>query len=64
LLNKNPNLTPIAMPIIHVPKFPVVDPDPTMGQAFKNLSFKDIFHISLFSAAGFATGWFGSKYFL
>lgn len=50
------------MPPTHVPKFPVVDPDPSMRRAIGNFGLKDVGYIFAFTTSGYAVGWFGGKY--
>lgn len=49
------------MPALHIPKFPVVDPDPPLSRAASNFSFRDYSAIAGFAAAGFTCGWFGGN---
>jgi hypothetical protein len=50
------------MPATHIPKYPVVDPDPSTSRALSNLYWKDYVQIATFSVAGFALGWFGGNF--
>lgn len=43
----------------HVPTYPVVDPDPSIGRQFKNLNRWDCLAICGYTSVGFAVGWFG-----
>ena len=51
------------MPLISKPKYPVVDPDPSIGRIMGNFSSGDVMSIFGFTGAGFATGFFGCKCF-
>lgn len=46
------------MPITHKPKYPVVNPTPTLRQSIYNMSFQDYLQVTAFSAAGYTWGWF------
>jgi hypothetical protein len=52
------------MPTIHIPKYPIVDPEPSVSKAVSNFNAEDWFHVALFTSAGFITGWFGGYYYL
>ena len=47
------------MPVTHVPKYPVVDPDPSSGKAILNFGFTEFRNLFLFMASGYTVGWFG-----
>jgi hypothetical protein len=47
------------MPTTHTPKFPVVDPEPSLDFAWKNFNARDLLNIGGFTGAGFVFGWFG-----
>lgn len=49
------------MPILHSPKFPVVDPDPSMGRVIGNFNFTDYRNVAAFTATGGLFGFFGSR---
>jgi hypothetical protein len=49
------------MPTTHKPTFPVVDPEPSLDRAVANFNAADLLHISLFTTAGYATGFFGAR---
>lgn len=46
------------MPITSKPKFPVVDPDPSIPKTLYNFNFRDYCNIGAFTATGYAFGWF------
>ncbi len=52
------------MPATHVPKFPVVDPEPDMMKAIGNFNMNDITHVIGFTFSGYVVGWFGGKNWL
>ena len=45
------------MPTTHIPKFPVVDPSPTMAKTISNFNFTDYRNIAAFSTSGYFFGW-------
>ena len=49
------------MSVFHKPKYPVVDPNPSMGRIVGNFNFSDVSHILLFSGSGSLFGFFGSR---
>ena len=49
------------MPILHKPKYPVVDPDPSMGRTIGNFNLTDYRNLLGFTGAGFGFGFFGSR---
>ena len=50
------------MPTTHIAKYPIVDPNPTMGKTIYNFNFADYTHIAMFTLSGTTVGWFGGKY--
>jgi hypothetical protein len=50
-----------AMPLLHKPKYPVVDPDPTLERAVMNFSVFDVATIAGFTLAGYVTGHIGCE---
>jgi hypothetical protein len=51
------------MPVTHIPKYPVVDPDPSVTKALGNLNAKDLSGVFAGAVLGFAAGWFGGNAF-
>ena len=49
------------MSVFHKPKFPVVDPNPSLGRSLGNINFTDVTHILAFSGSGYVFGFFGSR---
>lgn len=49
------------MPLISKPKYPVVDPDPSMGRTVSNFNLTDWRNVFLFTTGGYCTGFFGSR---
>jgi hypothetical protein len=49
------------MPLLHKPKYPVIDPDPTMERAVMNFSVLDVATIAGFTLAGYVTGHIGCE---
>ena len=56
IVNSNNNI--IIMPGLHTPKYPVVDPDPSIGKAIGNFNLTDYRNIIAFTGSGFVTGFF------
>ena len=53
------------MPSFHIPKYPVVDPDPSIGKAIGNFNLTDYRNILSFTGSGYLTGFFiGIIYYL
>ena len=46
------------MPSFHIAKYPVVDPDPSIGKAIGNFNLTDYRNIIAFTGSGFITGFF------
>ena len=46
------------MPSFHIPKYPVVDPDPSIGKAIGNFNLTDYRNILSFTGSGYLTGFF------
>lgn len=51
-----------AMPITHIPKYPIVDPDPSIGRAIAHFNARDWLNVALFTSTGFTFAWFHCKY--
>jgi hypothetical protein len=49
------------MPIYSKPKWPVVDPDPSLGKTVGNFNGSDMFSVFAFTATGSVFGFFGSR---
>ncbi len=49
------------MPATHVPKYPVVDPEPSMTKAMGNFNMNDLTHMAAFTVSGYVVGWFGGN---
>mmetsp|Transcript_33 Transcript_33/g.41 ORF Transcript_33/g.41 Transcript_33/m.41 type:complete len:124 (+) Transcript_33:40-411(+) len=49
------------MPLISVPKWPVVDPSPTMGKALMNFNVKDYGMVVGGGISGYAFGFYGAQ---
>jgi hypothetical protein len=47
------------MPYTHIPKYPVVDPDPSLTDARKNFNIRDYLAIVGFATSSFAFSWLG-----
>lgn len=55
----------ITMPTTHVPKYPVVDPSPSMSKAVCNFNFTDYTRVAAFTASGYIFGWMtGTSFFI
>lgn len=52
------------MPSFHVPKYPVVDPDPSIGKAVGNFNLTDCRNILSFTGSGYLTGFFIGNIFV
>lgn len=52
------------MPLTHIPKYPVVDPAPSLKKVLLNFDSRDIAHVSLFTGAGYVWGWMSCKLFV
>ncbi len=50
------------MPATHIPRYPVVDPEPSMTKAMGNFNGNDVAHIGAFASAGYVVGWFGGVF--
>ena len=46
------------MPSFHIAKYPVVDPDPSIGKAIGNFNLTDYRNILSFTGSGYLTGFF------
>eukprot|EP01039_Chlorochromonas_danica_P000445 gene445-479_t len=46
---------------LYTPKYPVVDPNPSMTKTVANFNLTDLSAIGLFTFSGFVTGWFGAR---
>ena len=46
------------MPITHIPKFPIVDPDPSVGKAISNFHLSDWLTVAAFAGSGYTYGFF------
>jgi NADH-ubiquinone oxidoreductase complex I, 21 kDa subunit len=49
------------MPIYSKPRYPVVDPDPSLGKTVGNFNGSDMFNVFAFTGAGTMFGFFGSR---
>jgi hypothetical protein len=49
------------MPVLHKPKYPVVDPDPSFGRIVANFNLTDLAAVGAFTASGFAFGFLGGR---
>jgi len=49
------------MPVTHIPKYPVVDPDPSVSKAIGNFNSTDYSAIVGGAVLGFTAGWFGGN---
>mmetsp|Transcript_1354 Transcript_1354/g.2195 ORF Transcript_1354/g.2195 Transcript_1354/m.2195 type:complete len:122 (-) Transcript_1354:44-409(-) len=49
------------MPTTHKPKYPVVDPEPSLSRALMNFNFTDYLGITAFSGSGFVFGWLTAR---
>jgi hypothetical protein len=51
------------MPLISVPKWPVVDPSPSMGKAIMNFNFRDCGAVVAGGLSGYGFGFYGGTYY-
>jgi hypothetical protein len=50
------------MPITHIPKFPIVDPDPSLGKAISNFHLSDWLTVAAFAGSGYTYGFFAGMF--
>lgn len=50
------------MPLTHIPKYPVVHPQPGYDLVLSNIRFTDVLTIAAFTGFSFAVNWFGCKW--
>ena len=46
------------MPIANIPKYPVVDPNPSTGKIISNFNLTDYRNIAIAGISGYGFGWF------
>lgn len=49
------------MPTTHVPKYPVVDPSPSITKALGNFNVRDYVNVALFTGGGYVFGFLTGK---
>ena len=50
-----------GMPVLGTPKYPVIDPDPTMVRALTNMNFTDMGYLLSLPIVGAAAGYLTGK---
>ena len=49
------------MPITNIPRYPVVDPDPSFALTFSSFRISDFAAVGVGAYSGYLLGWFGGE---